>query len=232
MKTIKVLIVEDDEKIAEIHRRFTEKAEGFEVVGIATSIDDARELLEVLQPDLVLLDVYFPQESGIDLLWEIRARHRTTDLILITAAKEIGPLQEAIRGGAFDYIIKPAVLSRFQDTLQRYRQACQRISKTATIDQQDADQLLNPRHEAQNKRPVLPKGIDAITLEKVRSTFAQQGPERLSAEEVAHRVGMSRSSARRYLEYLVEIDWLDADLIYGTVGRPERKYFRPRRVSV
>jgi len=226
MEKIKVLIVEDDEKIAEIHRRFTEKVEGFEVVGVATAIDEARELVEVLRPELVLLDVYFPSESGIDLLWDIRARYRNTDLILITAAKEIGPLQEAIRGGAFDYIIKPAIFGRFQDTLQRFRQARQKLAATGSLEQQDVDQLLNPRPAVPVGRPLLPKGIDAITLDKVRKVFTTSQAGGLSADEVGQQVGMSRSSARRYLEYLVETDWLSADLLYGTVGRPERKYFR------
>lgn len=226
MEKIRVLIVEDDEKIAEIHRRFTEKVEGFEVVGVATSIDEARELVEVLQPELVLLDIYFPTESGIDLLWEIRAENRQTDLILITAAKEIGPLQEAIRGGAFDYIIKPTIFARFQDTLQRYRQARQKLTVTRTVEQQDVDLLLGSRTEAPIPKTQLPKGIDAITLDKVRRVFSTSEGEGQSAEEVGQRVGISRSSARRYLEYLVEIDWLSADLLYGTVGRPERRYYR------
>lgn len=226
MNNVRVLIVEDDLKIAEIHQRFTEKVAGFEVIGIATSIDEARELLEVLQPDLVLLDVYFPNESGIDLLWEIRAEYRETDLILITAAKEIEPLQEAIRGGAFDYIIKPTVFARFQDTLQRYLQSRRQLAAKTTVEQRDVDQLLSPRPEATVSRTQLPKGIDAITLDKVRRVFGRPGEEGLSAEEVGQQVGISRSSARRYLEYLVEACWLGADLLYGTVGRPERKYFR------
>jgi len=226
MEKIRVLIVEDDEKIAEIHRRFTEKVDGFEVVGVATSIDEARELVEVLQPELVLLDVYFPSESGIDLLWEIRAHSRQTDLILITAAKEIGPLQEAIRGGAFDYIIKPTIFARFQETLLRFRQARQKLAATRTLEQSDVDQLLGTRPETTTARAQLPKGIDAITLDKVRRAFSAETTGELSAEEVGAQVGISRSSARRYLEYLVEIDWLTADLLYGTVGRPERRYSR------
>jgi len=226
MEKIRVLIVEDDDKIAEIHRRFTEKVDGFEVVGVATNIDEARELVEVLQPELVLLDVYFPSESGIDLLWEIRAQSLQTDLILITAAKEIGPLQEAIRGGAFDYIIKPTIFARFQETLQRYRQARQTLATARTVEQSDVDQLLGTRPETATARTQLPKGIDAITLDKVRRVFSEPAAGALSAEEVGSQVGISRSSARRYLEYLVEIDWLTADLLYGTVGRPERRYAR------
>ena len=227
MAAIRVLIVEDDPKIAEIHRRFTEKVEGFEVVGVANSLAEAEELVEVLEPTLVLLDIYFPDGNGTDLLWKIRARQQPTDLILITAAKEVRPLQEAIRGGAFDYIIKPVVFSRFQDALERYREARRRLSVATSLEQQDVDRLLNPQPSAPAGETRHPKGIDAITLDKVRKIFAAiPAGGSLSAEETGHQAGMSRSTARRYLEYLIESGWLVADLIYGSVGRPERRYFR------
>ncbi len=227
MTPIRVLIVEDDPKIAEIHRRFTEKVDGFQVVGVANSLDEAEELLEVLEPELVLLDIYFPDGNGIDLLWKIRSRQQPTDLILITAAKEVRPLQEAIRGGAFDYIIKPVIFSRFQDALQRYREARHRLAVTTPLEQPDVDRLLKPQSPAPAREARLPKGIDAITLDKVRGIFAAvPREESVSAEEAGHQAGMSRSTARRYLEYLVEVGWLVADLIYGSVGRPERRYFR------
>lgn len=63
---IRVLIVEDDLRIAEVNRRFVEKVEGYEVVGIATNGQEARDQLELLQPDLVLLDIYFPDMDGLD----------------------------------------------------------------------------------------------------------------------------------------------------------------------
>ena len=109
-----VLIVEDDPKIAEIHRHFTEKVEGFTVSGIADSLADAEKMSELFKPDLILLDLYFPEGLGTDILWRIRSRRQATDVILITAAKELEPLQDAMRGGVFDYILKPVMFSRFQ----------------------------------------------------------------------------------------------------------------------
>jgi two-component system CitB family response regulator len=226
MDHVNVLIVEDDPRISEIHRRFTEKVEGFRAVGVANSLAEARELIAVLEPDLILLDIYFPAGSGIDLLWDTRARFRKIDFILITAAKEVQSLQEAIRGGAFDYIIKPAVFARFREALERYRQTRHKLAAAADLEQRDVDELLSLGREAGAERETLPKGIDAITLAKVRSVYAGSHPEGLSAEEVGHLVGTSRSTSRRYLEYLVEMGWLAADLVYGTVGRPERRYFR------
>lgn len=226
MDPVNVLIVEDDLRISEIHRRFTEKVEGFQVVGVANSLADARDLIDVLQPELILLDIYFPGGSGIDLLWDTRARFREIDFILITAAKEVHSLQDAIRGGAFDYIIKPAVFGRFEEALQRYLKARRKLAATNALEQRDVDQLLSLGREAGLDRASLPKGIDAITLTKIRGVFATPPPHGLSADAVGREVGTSRSTSRRYLEYLVEVGWLSADLVYGTVGRPERKYFR------
>ena len=99
MDNLSVVIAEDDSKISEIQTRFIEKIDGFEVVGIANTIAESEEMIDVFQPDLVLLDVYFPDGSGVDLLWKIRRLYKNTDVIFITAAKEVAVLQDAIRGG-------------------------------------------------------------------------------------------------------------------------------------
>ncbi len=64
----RVLIVEDDIRIADLHRRFIERVEGCKVVAIAHRLDDAREMAEALEPHLILLDLYFPEGPGTDFL--------------------------------------------------------------------------------------------------------------------------------------------------------------------
>jgi two-component system, CitB family, response regulator len=228
MTPVQVLIVEDDERVADIQRLFTEKVEGFSVVGIAHSIADAEELLQILKPDLVLLDIYFPKGSGIDLLWKIRSDFRATDIILITAAKEVDILQEAIRGGVFDYIIKPIVFNRFQSTLHKFLEYRSRIATIKTIDQRDVDGLLRPVKPDKIDDEEMPKGIDAITLEKVIEVMSNLNDEGISAEKLGQLVGVSRTTARRYLEYLVSGGIVSADLSYGSVGRPERIYLKSK----
>ncbi len=224
---IRVLIVEDDLRISELHRRFTEKIEGFEVVGIANALADAGEMAEVLAPDLVLLDLFFPEGSGMELLRRLRAGAAPTDVILITAAREMATLQEALRGGVFDYIIKPVFFPRFQEALQKYRDYLLRLRKGGILDQRDVDQLFHAHPSPVAGEGGLPKGIDSLTLRKVRQIFDEPTAGPLSAEEVAGQVGVSRSTARRYLEHLVGEGFLAAELLYGTVGRPERRYSRP-----
>jgi len=220
-----VLIVDDDPKIAEIHRHFTEKVEGFSVCGIADTLEDAEKMAQLLEPDLILLDLYFPEGLGTEILWKIRARRQATDIILITAAKELEPLQEAMRGGVFDYIIKPVMFPRFKEALERFCEHRKQLYTEGTLNQQDVDRLLNPYKDSQPGEPEYPKGIDPLTLKKIRTVFDLPHPEGLSADEVGQQIGASRTTARRYLEYLTAGGQLSAELIYGAVGRPERKYF-------
>ena len=222
---ISVLIVEDDPKIAEIHRHFTEKVEGFSVCGIADSLEDAEKMSQLLEPDLVLLDLYFPEGLGTEILWTLRTRRQATDVILITAAKELEPLQEAMHGGVFDYILKPVMFPRFQEALERFRTHRQQLKIESTLNQQDIDRLLHPYKACNPGEPQYPKGIDPLTLKNIRTVFSQPHPDGLSAEEVSQKIGASRTTARRYLEYLTADGQLTAELIYGAVGRPERKYF-------
>lgn len=224
MTPIRLLIAEDDRKIAEIQRRFVERLEDVELCGIAHTLADARDLVDVMTPDLILLDVYFPDGNGLDLLRELRARDSGSDVILITAAKEVDTLRSALRGGVFDYILKPLVFERLQEAVSRYRDHLEHLSGLNQLAQKEVDALL-PRGSADepaNRDERLPKGIDALTLDKIRDVVAAGG--QWSAEEVGAAMGASRTTARRYLEYLVGTGELSAEVTYGSVGRPERRY--------
>jgi two-component system, CitB family, response regulator len=225
---IEVLIVEDDLRIAEIQKRFLEQIEGFQAVGIAASYIEAKTLIDILQPDLLLLDVYFPDMNGIDLLKETKQQAKQMDVIMITATKEIHKVQEAISIGVFDYIIKPVVFDRFKQSLLRYKdyhgKLLQLGKENTHVNQQQVDKLLRKEVDSSSsEKSYLPKGIDPLTLEKVMEVLGKVDYG-LTAESVAKVIGVSRTTARRYLEHLVTMGKIDADLSYGTVGRPERVY--------
>ena len=223
---IRLLIVEDDRRISELHRRFVEKTVGFDVVGVANTLEAAFEMVELLAPDLILLDLFFPEGSGMDLLRAIRAGERRIDAILITAAREVEALQEALHGGVYDYLVKPVYFDRFQEALAKYRDYFVRMQAGGTLEQRDIDRLFHPQAAGDSPVRTLPKGIDPLTLGKIRQVFAESGIDNLSADEVGKRIGVSRITARRYLEFLITEGFLSADLLYGAVGRPERRYFR------
>ncbi|MGY6036820.1 response regulator [Aeromonas sp. AE23HZ002T15] len=217
---IKILIVEDDPAIAEIHRRFVQRLPGFDVLGVALTLFDAREQIAILRPDLVLLDVWLPDGEGFSLLRELRQAGAGLDVILLTAAREASALQEAMRLGVVDFILKPVVFERLRDTLEKYRQSIAALAALADIDQQTVDALLGTPLQ-QVAAAGLPKGIDGLTLQRVLAALAAEGA---SAEEIGARVGVSRTTARRYLEFLVGQQLASPELEYGTVGRPERRY--------
>ncbi|PSW19821.1 two-component system response regulator [Photobacterium sanctipauli] len=232
--SISLIIAEDDQQIAEIQRRFVERIEGFEVVGIAHGLDEARDLIEVLKPQLILLDNQFPTGTGLDLLRELRADNCPSDVILITAAKEVDTLRTAMHSGIFDYILKPLVFERLQASLEKYRHHLNKLSDMDSLLQSDVDKLFQSPSASGQSQPTqsstnrLPKGIDGITLDKIRAVFSQQSSKQsnnsLNAEQVGQEIGASRTTARRYLEFMVSTDELIAEVSYGTVGRPERRY--------
>lgn len=226
MKTLKLVIAEDDLQIAEIQRRFIERLDGIELCGISHSIADAKDLVEVFKPDLLLLDVQFPEGTGIDLLNDIRANNQATDVVLITAAKDVSTLKTALRSGVFDYILKPLVFERLEATINNYRNHLIKLESLDRLAQTEVDDLI-PRGQIAPKQANtisrLPKGIDGITLDRIRSVLSENKTG-LNAETVGREIGASRTTARRYLEFLVSTDELNAEVEYGTVGRPERKY--------
>lgn len=224
-KLIEVLIIEDDPRIADIHRRFIDKIDGFIVVGSAHTGAEAKDWVAAMKPDLILLDVYLPDMMGTELMTFIQAESTDTDIIFITAAAEVSVVKQAFRGGVIDYILKPLTFDRFQDSLHEYQEKRKTLASTGKL-QEESIQLLWHSFKSPNLTdiPLTPKGIDPITIDKVVVQLKQQ-TQGITAEKLGIASGLSRSTARRYLEFLVSESKARAELIYGTIGRPERRYF-------
>jgi response regulator of citrate/malate metabolism len=172
------------------------------------------------------LDIYFPDGNGVDLLWKIRRLYKNIDIIFITAAKEVGILQEAIRGGAFDYVLKPMTFSRFQSTLGKFFEHRNKLKKTTNLDQTDVDEIIHPAQDSVQTELRMPKSINPLTLEKVEDEIRKLDSDGVNAEVMGSHIGISRTTARRYLEFLVAKGTVKPSLVYGSVGRPERLYYQ------
>lgn len=223
---VKVLIIEDDVAIAEIHRRNLMKISGLNVVGIATTKSEAETLLDVLAPDLILLDVYLPDGNGLDILRGLRQQQQQCDVILITADRDTDTLQTAMRGGVIDYILKPVVFARLEESLHKYLKQKNQLGHLDDLDQRTVDAMISVNSNSSPVQVRLPKGIDSVTLEKVRDLFIEH--KTITADNAGELIGASRTTARRYLEHLISAGELVADLNYGTVGRPERTYMKAK----
>lgn len=222
----RVMIIEDDMAIAQLHHKYLEQIADFAVIGIATTQAEAELQLSILEPDLVLLDVYLPDGSGLEILNKIRGNNRHCDVILITAARDVETLQNAMRGGVVDYLLKPVMFPRLESALKKYHLQRQQLGNVSDLNQGLVDQMLQVSAQ-QPSTNRLPKGIDGVTLDKIRALF--QAGDCYTADEAGEKIGASRTTARRYLEYLISSGELQADLNYGTVGRPERSYRRLSR---
>jgi response regulator of citrate/malate metabolism len=218
---IDVLVVDDDFMTASVHRAYTERVAGFKVVGEAHTGAEALALIEQLQPQLVLLDIYLPDINGLDVIRRLRASQRPVDVVAVTAAKDVETLRTAMQGGVVHYLVKPFLFDTFRDRLERYAALRGRFDRLHEANQQDVDHLFSLLR-AQG-RGGLPKGITAPTLALVLDTVRDTAGG-ITAVYAADRAGISRGTARRYLEYLEKTGAVELSLRYGTTGRPEHLY--------
>lgn len=229
LETFQVLIIEDDFRIADINRQFIERVKGFAVLEVVKTSEEALAYLRntSMLPQLILLDVYIPDTEGLSLFWQLRQEFNEVDVIMVTAAKEVATIAETLRGGIFDYIVKPVDFNRFEQTLTRFKVQKKLLREREELDQQEIDRLTGAQaavSQEKDNEGKLPKGIDQITLNKIKIVLQQSSDLGLNALDAGNKVGVSRSTARRYLEYLVSINEAAAQLKYGDIGRPERKY--------
>jgi two-component system CitB family response regulator len=206
-----------------VHRAFLERLTGFSLVGLARTASEALELIERLRPDLVLLDVYLPDQSGLEVLRRVRELGRPIDVIAITAASDVETLRAALQGGVVHYLVKPFQFNAFREKLESYAAASARLAEAREVDQAEVDEVVGLlRAEG---RSALPKGLSAATLELVARALRDARSD-LSAAEIATRTGLSRVTARRYLDHLVRAGGVELTMRYGSTGRPEHRYRR------
>lgn len=221
---IRVLIVEDDPMVAQLNKQFIEKVEGYDLVDITHNVKDATSVIETQPIDLVLLDVYMPDENGLTLLTYIREHHYKIDAILITAASDADKIQTAMRYGAIDYLIKPFKFERFKQSLLQYKHKHQFFNENQSFDQSTLDsRLFNKSETKSDGTATLPKGLTKGTLQAIIDKVTHSGKQTFSTDEIAEIADVSRVSVRKYLKFLADINVLEESLTYG-IGRPVYQY--------
>jgi two-component system CitB family response regulator len=178
--------------------------------------------VDKLRPDLLLLDLYLPDEHGLNLAARLRQEgHPPVDVIVITAAKDAESVRAAMQGGALHYLLKPFSFPALRDKLLSYSQMRSRLDALHEPDQRNVDRVFGALRAPDQLAGA--KGRSPHTLEAVERLLASTGQE-VSAAEVAKITGMSRATAQRYLSHLHEIGRVEIRLRYGSGGRPEHRY--------
>ncbi|WP_055590945.1 response regulator [Streptacidiphilus griseoplanus] len=224
---ISVLIVEDDPVAAAAHTLYVRRARGFRPAGTVHTAAAALHFLERHRAegtpvDLLLLDLYLPDGHGLQLCRSLRAAGHTTDVIAVTSARDLGMVRQAVSAGVVQYLLKPFSSAALHDRLERYARFRDTLARSGeATGQAEVDRAFAVLRTPD--RSDLPKGLSAPTLDAVTAALRQAGGG-LSAGALAIEVGVSRITARRYLEHLVAVGLAAREPQYGQVGRPELSY--------
>ncbi|MFB7785237.1 response regulator [Streptomyces vinaceus] len=219
---IHVLVVDDDVRVARINAAYVAKVPGFRVVARAHSAAEALARLDTHPVDLVLLDHYLPDENGLDLVRRLRQLGHRTDVIMVTAARDLATVQSAMRLGALQYLVKPFTFAGLRTRLEAYGSLRRTLETGGEAEQAEVDRIFGALAAAGSPNE-LPKGHSATTAELVRQVLrSAEGP--LSTQLIADRAGISRQTAQRYLKLLERTGRVTLALRYGETGRPEHRY--------
>lgn len=221
---IRVLVVEDEPLLADAHRAYTERVPGFTVVGVAHTGREAMSLLRgagQMTVDLILLDFNLPDVHGLELCRALRAAGSRIDVLAVTSARDLEMVRAAVALGVTHYLLKPFTFAGFRDKLERYAQYRHQVAASGQVStQHEVDRMLATLRSTGPDN--LPKGLSVETLDAILAALHEVSG--MSATEVATRAGISRVTARRYLEHLVETGPVVRTSRYGGPGRPEVEY--------
>ncbi len=219
-RTLSVLVVDDDFRVAGVHASFVAQLAEFSVVGTAHSAAQARSMILSARPDLVLLDNYLPDRPGLELLPELAC-----DVLMLTADAAAASVRAAFAGEAIGYLIKPFAPEVLKERLRAYLKYRALLSSGEELRQEGVDRAVSALHAA-DRQPA-PKGQSPVTARLVGQAL-EGSAEPLSANDLADRLGIARATAQRYLAALVENGEATMNLRYGSTGRPEHEYLWAR----
>ena len=219
----KVLIVEDDPMVAMIHRQFISRNALFEVVGAFGDGASALEFVAQNEVDLAILDVRMPRLGGLELLHRLRERNDRIEVVLATAANDVATLEEAFRLGVVDYLVKPFSYDRFQEALQKFVAKRGTLEGVTEVSQEEIDKFFGGGGRKVELSP-RPKGIQEKTVRILADFLKGSQGEWLAGDEIAAQVKLSSVTARRYMNYLIQIGVAEGRMDYETGGRPRSLY--------
>jgi len=220
--TLAVLVVEDEPIVAEAHTAYVGRVAGFAVVATVHSGREALKVLATGGTDLVLLDMNLPDGHGLDVVRSMRAQGIRADVIAVTSARDLDVVRAAVSLGVVQYLLKPFVFASLRDRLEAYADYRRRtVDQGAVATQGDVDQVFAELRAGSASS--LPTGFSEDLWGRVLETV-RGADQAMSANEVAVRLGVSRVTARRYLEHLADSAMAVRRSRHAGAGRPELEY--------
>lgn len=220
---IHTIIVEDDPMVAKINQQYLARYPDIQIDHIFRNSREALAYILSHKPDLIILDIYMPYLSGIDLLQEIRAAGISSDVIMVTAANETAMVNRALQLGIVDYLIKPFEKARFQEAVDQYLSKWSLLQKQQVISQNVVDRLIRSGNVSEHN-PEIRKGLNKHTLKMICDYLSASGDMTHTCTSISEATGLSLVTIRRYLNYLTEIGFVTSIVDYETGGRPCMRY--------
>lgn len=221
---IRIIVVEDDPMVAQLHAAYLSRMRGFQVTGIFSNGREALEFLKETPVELAVVDVNMPLCSGMELLRQMRGSGIHTAVIMVTAATEMRIVEEAMRLGIEDYIIKPFSYQRLGEAVKTYLNKANLVRHREKADQAVVDQLLRNAFASQGTTRELRKGLNAKTLDSIEALIRENPDSPHTCESISAESGLSKVTVRHYLNYLMETGVLRSSIDYETGGRPRVLY--------
>lgn len=223
MKTYKVIIVEDDPMVASINRQYLQSNPALLIVGEFRNGQDALLFLKKHPADLAIIDYYMPIMDGRQFILNCHEQQLPIDIIMITAANHAQEISLILQLGIVDYLVKPFTFDRFQMAVEKYLSMKKVLRPDAQLSQTELDKIMSP-NSVPNSQQLLEKGLQEQTLILIRNYLCEHPGIYLSSNEIAVKVGLSRITVRRYMNYLLENHEIVSQVDYSTGGRPSIKY--------
>ncbi|QIM17696.1 response regulator [Leucobacter coleopterorum] len=209
---IRTLVVDDDFRVAGLHRDVVAARPGFVALEPALSVADAQDAIRSHQPDLLLVDIHLPDSNGIELV-----RACNIDAFVISAANDAPTIRRALRAGALAVLFKPFDPRLLTERLDRYARFRNLVSGTGPLVQDELDRALAILNGSNDPVTLSRSATEKLILEALNTDEA-------SASEIAELTGVSRATAQRHLVALAARSLVEVRLRYGATGRPEHRY--------
>lgn len=226
MRVLKVLIAEADPLLQKLYSDLVAGENAYTVLKCVSSGPEMFEILNVVGADLVLLDLYLKEFDAISGLEQLRKDFPRTDYIIASSGESPDLVRNALCQGVFEFLIKPFSFERLRFTLENYQIYHHSLTgRTRPWRQEDLDNLVSmkSRDPSWANNRVLPKGLQVKCLNDIEN-FLKENDDTFSAQEVSEKLGISRSTARRYLEFLTMNGRVTVEYAYRKIGRPEKRY--------
>lgn len=226
MRVLKVLIAEADPLLQKLYSDLIAEENAYTVLKSVSSGQEMFETLRCVNADLILLDLYLKQFDALEGLEQLRKEFPRTDYIIVSSGENPDLVRNALCQGVFEFLIKPFSFDRLRFALRNYQVYHHSlIGRTRPWRQEDLDSLVSmkSRDPSWANNRVIPKGLQVKCLNDIES-FLKENDDTFSAQEIADKLGISRSTARRYLEFLAMSGRVVVEYAYRKVGRPEKRY--------